>query len=577
MTLLLIILTTLLIFICIKYKDYFWAKTYPIFQYIKIKLLNNKKTILFFIALVFIAHGFLAFSILGEEEVRITTPDEEHFIIVANDLFTRIMSRDLKSILDFGLAFGYGYIFWLICAVIIGPLKFIGFSAQIFVGRLICLIFFSITLFFVYKIISLYQRKELALLGAFSVLLLPAFAFFGKIFSVEYFSCAAIICFLYYLLSDKGLFKKRFYFAVFIIGIAIGLKLNAVFCLVSLPVYLISYRQRNIKNMLLILTTMTICIVIGFLASNFAVIFSDSARKILTELIPRPLDFNTSMFKLAQWYYIDSFTWDDIPLLGIHESLGRRFGETIFTIYILIAIITNIRQKNRLTAIFILLSVFFTFVFGIGTRCYFLHTWYMFPAFLVILILPFLIGFKNQNVNTALILIFSTLLSISNIPKIAQIYNHKLIQIKTIKKKKESTKLLESFFSNVEPGRVVVSTEVVLIGDRLSLGKKGLSHLMVYKGLETHYALYDFSPDFFKKYPDTEYIIYEKNTGVLKELSDYKLPSKYDWYFPTNHPARPEAKAHWKHLLTDGIAIDGVKYRFTPVFETETEIIYKKL
>lgn len=409
------------------------------------------------------------------------------------------------------------------------------------------------------------------------MLLLPPFAFFGKIFSVEYLSCVSIMCFLYYFLSDTGSFGRRFYFGVFILGIAIGLKLNAAFCLISLPIYLISYKQRNIKDMLFILGATIVYIVLGFLVSNFPIIFSENAREILFGLVPKPLDINTSMFKLAQWYYIDSFTWDDIPLLGIYESLGRRTGEIIFVLYSLIAIITNIKQKNQLTAVSILLFTFFAFIFGIGTRCYFIHTWYMFPAFLVILIMPFLINLKNQNINIALILIFSTLLSILNIPKIAQIYNHKLIQIKTLKKKKESTKLLQNFFSNIKPGKAIISTEMILIGDRFSLGKSGLGHLKVYKGLETHYALYDFSPNLFKEYSDIEYIIYEKNIGVLKEFSDYKLPSKYDWYFPTNQPARSEAKAHWKHLLTDGIAIDGVKYRFTPVFETETEIVYKKL
>jgi len=534
-------------------------------------LTSDKRTILFWFFIVLLLHGYLVLAITGDEEVRITVPDEQSFIFNSIALGNYLHQFNFSNAVDFGPVLGYGYIFWLFNALFIVPFGALGgFSAQIFIGRLVYLFCFVLSLFFTYKTVSIYQEKYTALLGTFLIFLLPTFAFFGKIISVEYLLCFLLSCFMYLIASDEGNLSKKVSFASLILGIAIGVKLIALPFLLALLLYLFlhsSVVKIYVKSLLLVIA--------GFFISNPVLLISARARDVLLKSLPINAPF--SLENLTRCYNFDSFTWDDIPLLGIKAGFGNELVLLLFIVFTILSFISNRKNKNRLFILSIYMITFLVFILSVCLKGSTFWTWYLFPAFLISVVPPLLLNFENKRLNDKLIAVFFISIFVLNIGSVSKVYKYKFNQINTMSLKAKDKKQIKDFFMNVEPGRTVVSSEQVLIGDLPSKGIPAFNHLIVHKTFEAHAELYNFSPHFFDLYPSTEYIIYQKKWGVLNNSAPPALPN--DGFCPTGKSSPGSAKQYWNELINGKgvIASNNTIYKFKPILETSTSIIYQRV
>ncbi|MBI5375824.1 MAG: glycosyltransferase family 39 protein [Candidatus Schekmanbacteria bacterium] len=185
------------------------------------------------------------------------------------------------------------------------------FGVNEYLGRLISIFFFTITLLFIYKLTRKLWNQEIALLASFSFSILPLNLFFTRAFIPEPMLSFFTTCSIFYSIMWSEKEKNRYFlFSAVAASLALLIKLMAAVYL-AIPLAYIWYRKRR-------------------LLSSKAVIFS------IIVLVP-----NILWYLHSYWTY----KWSGITIFGsegsgtwrfadIHILIDPRFYLTIFEMFL---------------------------------------------------------------------------------------------------------------------------------------------------------------------------------------------------------------------------------------------------
>jgi hypothetical protein len=333
------------------------------------------------------------FVILDFDYLPIRAVDDVAFQYSLKNIFTKTSFISFLQMNDYG----YGWVYWAFVSIVTYPAYLLQQAVDIdwlllVIPRMLSLLFAVLSALIYYKVISVYTRNEWIKLGV--VVLNPIFptmaSFAGRFgtVSISAFFCALSV---YLVVKEEKINTKRLYGALFVLAIAIAIKLTTIvvtpmFVLLALSRYRFKFSIENLK------TWVPACLVSGYFC-----IFLTSPVIALSFLFPSlgKQSINTIMF------FVKNVSGSETFLNNL--KMGVLFANYYIYVYVIISVglvfLSLINLKNNRAGIrkcdfliffvgYLLAVLFLCFNVGHGTvyvRMYMGSVSYVLPLSLLLL------------------------------------------------------------------------------------------------------------------------------------------------------------------------------------------------
>ncbi len=345
-----------------------------------------------------------------------SVPDEFVFFQTAQELSTHLYHLDFQKVITFGMPADYGFMFWLLSAILILILHF-SFAIKMLILRIIFLGFKYLALVFFYKAVKTRSNSFNANLFVLLFLTTPGLYFYGKIFSLEYLLTAIVALAVYFLAKDKNDLRKYFMISTILIIQGIFIK-YALLPVLGIPIIYMLFNWKKLSLKTLLITSAGT----GLIAIlNLPFLFSNQSQEILTKIGQNSGHFQFTLEQLKKWFFLDSHTWDQI-------TIGGWYIDFFYILpFLFIWFVGNIVYKTLPKhsalgiATFIIGFVYASLISFVNPTYY----WYLFIPYLV-LMAGLCMTMPDQK-HLRIIVAVVTLISVATgIPRIIDRINHKM-------------------------------------------------------------------------------------------------------------------------------------------------------
>ncbi len=352
-------------------------------------------------------------------ELIASVPDEFIFLDIIFKLQALIYDGFWMDALSIGTPYGYGYVYWLMVAVVGMPVKELDYSSQVLFYRMVHLIFKCVALCFLWKASVFRGGARRGALALLLFLSLPGFWFYGKVISCEYVILALISITTYYIVKDDFSYKSNYWRACFFLGLAIGIKMNMGLMFLLPIIYVLSTGIN--KNKLLMIAKSGFCIIGIFLLANLTII-TKNGRDIFLQWIEisRHVLTEPSVDHFIQYYNLNSLTWDRIPLGGMAIDFFPIWFLCFFIVVLLVAVKYK-KTDGYVLALGITSLMWVSFVMFAQGFFY----WYLFAPVMVFLYF-ITTSIKEDKTTDCLLLIMVVALLVCNFQRIEYRYGYRL-------------------------------------------------------------------------------------------------------------------------------------------------------
>lgn len=436
-----------------------------------------------------------------------TVPDEYIFMEKIISLRDSICNLNVNDVISFGTPYGYGYIYWLLMALIGIPFSFLNYSNLVLLYRLLGILFKAIALYCLYKGISYKTSKLQGILAIVLILSMPAFWFYGKVISPEFIILGLISLSMLFLIKDDLQFKKQYYISVLFFSLAIGMKIILLPLGIIYPIYLLIKRNdKTIKNF--ILTPLIILPL--YLVFNITLVTS-IGRNIFIQW----LKFNSgntqkpSFENIKNFYLFNNITWDRILNAGVKLD----YLNVYLVIGFIIILLISVYKKNK-NVLLIPFGVSFTVysIFILSTQIQ--HSWYFLVPALMFVYFIFLNDHKD-NIIQGFFIIMIIIVLIVNFPRIIEKYDYRMKINQEIQDNSEVGLLVQDYIKQNYHGGTILSNPFLVLSTNKIVNVKIIDNSDIVVYVENG------NLDILKSYPDTEWI-YIKNNIVINDFEVVK-------------------------------------------------------
>jgi hypothetical protein len=289
--------------------------------------------------------------------------------------------------------------------------KLTGFSLDLS-GRVVSVLFFYFTLYFVYKLSALYLKNKWKPLIILSVLLLhPIYIYWTRTFMIESTALFFTISYCYFILKyhqNKNIYYLLFAFLFSTFSVLVKITTGLPLILfINLYLFIDHFKKSSLisKDFLLKIIVFFISILIG----KVWVDYSDSVKSLSAYI------YNiTSSEKLFHWNFgtfnqkINFDTWNKI-------SINTSVNSKLFYFVVLVSIILAFVKKSKYFLFMLLFFVLYVIYPLIFTNLYFVHNYYSYAnsiyfCFLLGLIVLFYIDSKGITKFIGFLFLFTILI-----------------------------------------------------------------------------------------------------------------------------------------------------------------------
>jgi 4-amino-4-deoxy-L-arabinose transferase-like glycosyltransferase len=166
-------------------------------------------------------------------------------------MYDGLISLDIKKLFSFGF-YSYGFGFFFLNLLATAPFIAIdNTEMSIYIPRVITSFFALGSVWFIYKVASKYVDKYSSLLIALIILTMPGFYRNALWFHPDWMMTFFVVLSIYFFSKDEFKYKKYFWWAIFALGVAISVKVQAITFLPFVFVYVFydNFQNKNFDNL----------------------------------------------------------------------------------------------------------------------------------------------------------------------------------------------------------------------------------------------------------------------------------------------------------------------------------------
>lgn len=351
---------------------------------------------------------------LSASELQAVLPDEYQFMGDILRMQDILVHGRLQDFFSYGTPYGYGFLYWVLMGIIGVPFYALDFEQKVLFYRLVGIFFKAMAIYFLYRGINLKFPRVQSVLGCVFILALPGYWFYGKVISPEFILLGLLSLSICLLLKDDNKIGKWYWISVIVFASALSIKISLAPIGIIWALYLaVTYKKEILNKWKTIILTPAL-VVVTFLTLNITL-----ATKSGRDSFNYWLKFNKGNTHSPTWDRVKNFynynfpTWDRIPNAGMKIDYLSIWLLIMF--FAVVGYLLFINRRNGYIAIPIILTSWLYLYFVIATQI--THSWYFFPAFLLIAYAIFA-SFKFNRLATAVISVLLILTVITNIPRI---------------------------------------------------------------------------------------------------------------------------------------------------------------
>lgn len=459
--------------------------------------------------------------------------------------------------------FGYGTIFWYLYGAVGALPHFLGsFHAEILTYRLFSMVWLGVAMWLLYKIVWLVRREVWqARLAAATLLVLPGFYFYDKVFSAEFLHVALCLATLYtFLVYQQTGLRKWCYWAALWFGIAIGLKVSAI---VFLPVIVFGFiwQERNttlLKGVRWLTYSALFTIVGFFIANPYIVLLRRDGANIYLSGIRQNLISNATNHG-GSTVGLGASAW-------LHDVLIPIFFPEWFLILLLLGLlIVCYQQRTQLkyTAVIFGSALLYTGYIMLSVKK--LWSWYLLPGVALLAIIPMMIDYKKLGLkkswySVACLGALLAALLFTNLPDIQARYQEFLHRETKpeFQLKQRAKEQFDAWLTTQPYSQVTILKSPYIYFDDTKFAERQLAVATIWGNL---------SESYITGYQPTLLLI-EKNYGFTADDSVVSSWSSF--------PGIQGERLLFAQLIGSGLEVAGVRYHYTQVFETDNFTVYAR-
>lgn len=252
--------------------------------------MKKTRLILVLSVVVFLILAYFNFRHLNIGYLSLYSIDEYAFHQSLLNMYDGLTNFSIVKLFSFNF-YSYGFIFFIINTLAAFPFIASGnVEMTIYIPRIITSLFAVGSFWYLYKIAKLYSDKYFSLLLSFVLFTMPGFWKNAMWFHPDWMMTFFIILSSYFLCKDEWNFKKYFWWAGVVFGLALGTKIQAITFLpfVFMYVFYDNFKFRvfyNLKVKVKIFSKFVAIVMLTFLFSNPYLIHPAGLRLFISSFV----------------------------------------------------------------------------------------------------------------------------------------------------------------------------------------------------------------------------------------------------------------------------------------------------
>jgi len=309
------------------------------------------------LTLVFVVLAYINYRHLNIGFLSLYSIDEYAFHGSLINMYDGLTSFDIKKLFSFGF-YSYGFGFFFLNLLATGPFFATdNIEMTIYIPRIITSLFAVGSVWFVYKIAREYTDKYFSILIALIILSMPGFWRNALWFHPDWMMVFFIVLSTYLFTKDNFEYKKYFWWAIFALGIAISVKVQAITFLPFAFLYIFydNFQYKNFDKItykIKLFLKSFFSLVVVFVVTNPYLIHPKGLKAFVAMFVENMKSNATNHGRVG-----------DVSILEkIQNAIDFYYLDTIlfFVVFILsIMILFSILKKDHKKSILPLISLYF--------------------------------------------------------------------------------------------------------------------------------------------------------------------------------------------------------------------------